>query len=80
MEEPKREYDLLERTEKFSFWVRDLCLKLKKDLINNEYIRQLVRAAGSVAANNSEANKNLGDGNLKYRIKVCIKESKECKP
>ncbi len=79
MEEQKKIYDLLERTEKFSLRVRDLCLNLKKDVINSEYIRQLVRAAGSVAANYIEANENLGDGDLKYRIKVCRKESKECK-
>ena len=79
MEEQKKIYDLLERTEKFSLRVRDFCLKLKKDTINIEYIRQLVRAAGSVAANYIEANENLGDGDLKYRIKVCRKESKESK-
>jgi four helix bundle protein len=79
MEEQKKIYDLLERTEKFSLRVRDFCLKLKRDTINIEYIRQLVRAAGSVAANYIEANENLGDGDLKYRIKVCRKESKESK-
>jgi four helix bundle protein len=79
MEEQKKIYDLLERTEKFSLRVRDFCLRLKKDVINIQYIRQLVRAAGSVAANYIEANENLGDGDLKYRIKVCRKESKESK-
>lgn len=72
-------YDLEERTLKFSLSVRDFCLKLKKDVINIEYIRQLVRSAGSVAANYIEANENLGDGDLKFRIKVCRKESKETK-
>ncbi len=77
MEEQKKIYDLLERTEKFSLRIRDFCLKLKKDTINIEYVRQLVRAGGSVAANYIEANENLGDGDLKYRIKVCRKETKE---
>jgi four helix bundle protein len=77
MEQQKKIYDLLERTEKFSLRVRDFCLILKKDTINIEYIRQLVRAAGSVAGNYIEANENLGDGDLKFRIKVCRKESKE---
>ena len=54
-------------------------MKLKKDIINIEYIRQLIRAAGSVAGNYIEANENLGDGDLKFRIKVCRKESKESK-
>lgn len=49
MEESKK-YDLEERTEKFSLGVRDFCIKLKKDVINIEYIKQLIRAAGSIAA------------------------------
>ena len=76
MQENKK-YDLEERTEKFSLSVRDFCLKLKKDFINIEYIRQLVRSAGSVAANYLEANENLGEKDLKMRIKICRKESKE---
>jgi four helix bundle protein len=79
MEEKKKVYDLLERTEKFSLRVRNFCLGLKKDIINKEYIVQLVRSAGSVAANYIEANENLGEGDLKYRIKICRKESKESK-
>jgi len=75
--EQKKKYDLEERTEKFSIRVRDFCVRLKRDIINMEYIRQLVRSAGSVAANYIEANENLGEGDLKYRIKVCRKESKE---
>lgn len=72
-----RKYDLLERTESFSLNIRDFCLKQKQDIINREYIIQLIRSAGSVAANYIEANENLGDKDLKFRIKVCRKESKE---
>lgn len=79
MTELKKKYDLEERTEKFSLRTRDFCLRLKRDIINTEYVRQLVRAAGSVAGNYIEANENLGEGDLKYRIKVCRKESKESK-
>src|SRR6185503_15404728 len=57
--------------------VRHICLRLKRDIINAEYIRQLVRAAGSVAGNYIEANENLGDADLRFRVKVCRKESKE---
>ena len=77
MEEHKRKYDLEERTEKFSLNVRDLCVKLKKDIINSEYIKQLVRSAGSVAANYIEANENLGEKDLKMKIKISRKEVKE---
>ena len=75
----RKKYDLEDRTEHFSISVRDFCLPLKRDTINIEYIRQLVRSAASVAGNYLEANENLGDGDLKYRIKVCRKESKESK-
>ncbi|HEX5024000.1 MAG TPA: four helix bundle protein [Agriterribacter sp.] len=76
MSEP-RKYDLLEHTETFSLNVRDFCLLQKQDIINREYISQLIRSAGSVAANYIEANENLGDKDLKFRIKVCRKESRE---
>ncbi|MEO5946816.1 MAG: four helix bundle protein [Chitinophagaceae bacterium] len=72
-----KKYDLENRTMNFSLAVRDFCLMLKKDLINIEYIRQLVRAAGSVGANYIEANENLGPNDLKMRIRICRKESKE---
>jgi four helix bundle protein len=74
---PKKNYDLEERTEKFSLRVRDFCVKLKKDVIDIEYIRQLIRAAGSVPSNYIEANESLGDQDKKMHIKICRKESKE---
>ena len=73
----ERKYDLEERTEKFSLRVRDLCRQLKHDIINREYIIQLVRSAGSVAANYIEANDKLGDKDLRFRIRISKKESKE---
>ncbi len=72
-----KEYDLEKRTQIFSLSVRDFCLLLKKDIINIEYIKQLVRSAGSVGANYIEANDNLGPNDLKMRIRICRKESKE---
>ena len=75
----ERKYDLEERTEKFSLRVRDFCLHLKKDVINIEYIKQLIRSAGSEGANYIEANDNLGNNDLKMRIRICRKESKESK-
>lgn len=76
MEEEKK-YDLEKRTEKFSLCVRDFCLLVKKDVINLEYIKQVVRSAGSIGANYIEANDNLGANDLKMRIRICRKESKE---
>ncbi len=72
-----RKYDLEERTAAFSIRVRDLCRQLKQDIINREYISQLIRSAGSVAANYIEANDKLGGKDLRYRIRISKKEAKE---
>ena len=72
-----KKYDLEARTERFSLRVRNFCLKLKKDTINLEYIKQLVKAAGSVPANYIEANESLGDQVKKMHIKISRKEAKE---
>jgi four helix bundle protein len=71
------EHPLEERCYQFAKRVRTFCRKLKKDVENIEDIRQLVRTSGSVGANYIEANENVGPGDLRYRIKVSRKESKE---
>lgn len=71
------EHPLEERCYQFAKRVRAFSRRLKKDVENIEDIKQLVRASGSVGANYIEANENVGPGDLKYRIKVCRKESKE---
>lgn len=71
------EHPLEERCHQFGKNVRGFCRKLKMDLINFEDVKQLVRASGPVGANYIEANENVGKGDLKYRLKVCRKESKE---
>ena len=72
-----RYLDLEERTLKFSLAVRDFCYQCKKDIINAEYIKQLVRSAGSVGANYIEANDGLGNKDKKMKIKISKKEAKE---
>ena len=71
------EHPLEERCYQFAKRVRVFARKLKKDVENIEDIKQLVRASGSVGANYIEANENVGPGDLRYRIKVSRKESKE---
>lgn len=46
-------------------------------MINLEDIKQVVRSSGSVGANYIEANVNLGPADLRMRIKISRKESKE---
>ena len=74
-----KKYDLEARAETFSVRVRDFCAKLKKDIINVDYIRQLLKSAGSVPANYIEANESLGDQDKKMHIKISRKEAKESK-
>ncbi|WP_300601073.1 four helix bundle protein [Niabella sp.] len=75
----EKKYDLEVRTERFSLRVRDFCLKLRFDIFNRVYIAQVLRSAGSVAANYIEANDHLGDKDLRHKIRICKKESKETK-
>jgi four helix bundle protein len=74
---PMFEHPLEERCHQFGKRIRLFCRKLKIDVANFEDVKQLARASGSVGANYIEANKNVGSGDLKYRVKVCRKEAKE---
>lgn len=56
---------------------RDFCLKLKWDIINREYIGQLIRSSGSVGANYLEASDNLGNADEKMKIKISRRVAKE---
>jgi four helix bundle protein len=71
------EQSLEERCHEFAKKVRRFCRKLKLDVANFEDVKQLIRVSGSVGANYIEANENVGQGDLKYRIKISRKESKE---
>jgi four helix bundle protein len=71
------EHPLEERCYLFAKRVRSFCRKLKIDIGNYEDVKQLIRSSGSVGANYIEANENVGAGDLRYRIKVSRKESKE---
>ncbi|HEX4372354.1 MAG TPA: four helix bundle protein [Puia sp.] len=68
---------LEERFFNFAKRVRDLCRKLKWDIINTEYIRQLIRSSGSVGANYIEASDDLGKADEKMKIKISRREGKE---
>jgi four helix bundle protein len=48
-------------------------------VINLEYIKQLIKAAGSVPVNYIEANASLGLKDKKMHIKISRKEAKESK-
>lgn len=69
--------ELEKRTENFSLSVRNFCLLCKHDIINKEYIKQVVRSAGSVGANYIEANDSLGVNDKKMKMRISKKEAKE---
>jgi len=73
----KRRYDLEERTFDFAKQVAFYCKKLPKNIINIEYIKQVVRSSGSVGANYIEANESLSKKDFAMRVKISRKESKE---
>lgn len=72
-----KRYDLEERTFKFAKRVSEFSRKISKGLENIEFRKQLVRAAGSVAANYIEANESLSRKDFFMRIRICRKEAKE---
>ena len=57
--------------------VRDFCIKVKWDIINKEYIKQVIRSSGSISANYTEASDDLGKADEKMKIKTSRREAKE---
>jgi four helix bundle protein len=72
-----KQYDLEERTLKFSKDVIEFVGFLPQTLANTEIARQVIRSSGSVGANYIEANEALSKKDFVVRIKICRKEAKE---
>ncbi|MFT3824100.1 MAG: four helix bundle protein [Chitinophagaceae bacterium] len=68
---------LEERFLGFALRVRNFCQQLKWNVINQEYIKQLVRCSGSVGANYIEASDDLGKQDERMKIKISRREAKE---
>ncbi len=77
MSPDKDKYDLEDRTYEFARRVRAFVKRLPRTISNQEDVRQLIRASGSVGANYIEANDALSKKDFRMRIKICRKESKE---
>lgn len=69
--------ELEDRFHNYAKLVRDYCTKLKWDVINLEYIRQVIRSSGSVSANYTEASDDLGKSDEKMKLKISRREAKE---
>ena len=76
---PKRKYDLEERTARFGEAIIQLVRGLRQDAVNTPLISQLVRAGTSVGANYMEADGAESRKDFRHKIALCKKESKETK-
>lgn len=72
-----RVYDLEGRTLQFARDVRAFVKTLPRGIGNNQDIKQLVRASGSIGANYIEANEAVSRKDFILRAKISRKESKE---
>ena len=70
-------WDLEERTAVFAESVRQFVRDVPRTVSNQEDVRQLVRASGSVAANCIEANEALGSKDRIMKFRISRKEAKE---
>jgi len=70
-------FDLEERTERFAQRVQQFTKDIPKTIANTQYIMQVIRSSGSVAANYIETNDALGDKDFLMRLKITRKEAKE---
>jgi four helix bundle protein len=73
------QYDLEDRTIKFSFSVIDFTRTLEINVVNSVIISQLIRSATSVGANYREANAAISKKEFKSKIYICRKEIQETK-
>jgi len=69
--------ELENRFGRFAEGVRDFCRQVKWDIINNEYIKQLIRSSEYVGANYIEASDSLGIADEKMKLKIACRETKE---
>ena len=71
------DYDLEERTTKFSEVIIGLCKKIPKNVVTLPIINQLLRCATSIGANYMEANGASSKKDFRNKITICLKEAKE---
>lgn len=70
-----RNFDLLERSTKFSKQVVLFARKVPSDTVNDRLVMQLVDAATSVGANYHEADDASSPRDYRHKVCICRKES-----
>ena len=73
------QYDLEDRTKKFSHSVIDLLRQMPINELNKSVVSQLIRSATSVGANYCEANNASSRKDFSNKIYICRKEAQETK-
>ena len=71
------EYDLAERTKKFSLDTIRVVKKIEVSYLNQNTISQLLRSSSSIGANYREANGASSKKDFRNKISFCRKESQE---
>lgn len=77
MKDNNDKYDLEERTFQFANNVGTFLKTVEKNIVNNEYSKQLARSSGFVGANYIEANESLGGKDFVLHLRISRKEAKE---
>lgn len=72
-----KQYDLEERTFRFSKEAITFVKNLPKSIPTPEIAKQLLRSASSIGANYIEANESLSKKDFVMRVRICKKEAKE---
>jgi len=76
MTETKNKYDLEDRTAKFGQDIILLARSLKRDVVNNPLINQIVKSGTSIGANYMEANGANSKKDFRNKIFICKKEAR----
>ena len=77
MQENNDKYDLEERSFQVAKKVGLFLKSIEKNIINNEYSKQLAISSGSICANYIEANKSLDEKDYLLHLRISRKEAKE---
>lgn len=77
--EPKKKYDLEERTARFAEMIIDFAKKLPQDTISRPLINQIIRSGTSIGANYSEADEASSKKDFLNKVAIAKKETKETK-
>lgn len=74
-----KQFDLEDRTYKFTCDVIALCKPIRQDTIVRPIISQLIRSSSSIGANYVEANNASSKKDFRNKIYICKKEVQETK-